>query len=582
MSTEHTDTGASARAARQDVMRSMVTGDWGRALEKVDEAERLFDEVLGEGHEGSVEAELLEERALCEVHRADISIRFWRVQEAEQALDRAYAVLKKGSVEAELYRVTARIAERRGRWSSARAAWKRAYKLAQSASEAVAADAQLRLAEIALHEGRAEACEEHLATVRELRLDDPLVGRRVDILRAELDSLAGDVDASLDAWKDLARELDGLPQDFIALTNLRRAGTEVHRAPVAAVRRVLRAAELLQRIAHPDALGLAYGQLAVLATALRRPVIGALCAVGANASRDGDTVAHALLRAAVEHAELDIDVESLEARQLQEALVGVLAGPARELGIAWSDLGSAKALEKLAAPLKAVGSAGVRVDVESGQVVHAAQLVGHRSSLTWDAPLGVLRTVKLARPVVMPKRPQMYAPPSPARGIQATPPPAVVRTPTRDAEIKLIGVGTLVAAMGFFGVVLLAAVVVFVGTRDRRPSPAVVSAPVERPVPVVVPKEDRPVFEILSDDVGEEVARTPVLFSSTNRSSGEVELRRPGFVAVWRSGPAEAELPVGSYLITLNGEPQAEPIVVEDSERCRLRWIGQVLVVACD
>lgn len=565
-------------------MRAMVTGDWTRALVKLEEAETGLDAVLTGAAEEEHE-DLREERALCEVHRADVAIRYWRIGEAEAALDRAYAVLKKGSVEAELWRVTARIAERQGRWSSARAAWKKADKLASSANEAVAADARLRLAEIALHEGKGNACRALIDQVRGLGIEDPQVTMRVRILQAEIASMEGEIDVALDAWKDLARALDGLPQDFVALANLRRAGTEVHRAPVAAVRRVLRAAELLERIAHPDALGLAYGQLAVLATALRNPVLGALSAVGANAARDGDTVAHSLLQAALERAELDIDVENLERRQLQEALVGVLSGPARELGVAWSDLGTLKGLEKLAAPLKAMGTAGIRVDVESGQIVHAAQLVGHRSTLTWDAPLGVLRTVVLERPMALPKRPQLYAPASPA-GIQATPPPTLVRADdTRQTEIRLIGMGTAVAVTGFFGVLALVALALILGRapKGRAQTPPVPPAPITQPVerPVVAPTSEGPVFEVLSDASDPAAKRVPTVLSSTNMSRGVVTLVSPSFQARWRPGAFEFELPPGDYAVDLDGVEQ-DPIRIEDSERCRLRWIGKVIVAACD
>lgn len=583
MTSEPRDPATAAQQARDDVMRSMVSGDWTRARTRLDDAEALYDEAIAACTASDPRRDDLEEgRALCEVHRADIAIRYWRVGEAEQALDKAYAVLKKGSVEAELWRVTARIAERRARWSSAKAAWRKAHDLAAVANEGVAADALVRLAEIALNEGKPDAVRQRIDQVRGLGLDERVLDLRLAILEAELLGLAGDYDASLDAWKEAARDLQEIPQDFVALLNLRRAGVEVHRSPVTAVRRVLKAAALLSRLKHPDALGLAYGQLAVLATALGRPVLGALSAVGANASRDGDTVAHALLRAALEHAEIEVDFENLEGRQLQEALVGVLSGHARELGIAWSDLGTAKGLEKLGEPLLELGGAGVRVDVENRKVVEATQTVGHRSSLTWDAPLGVLRTVRLTRPLLLPKRPALYRPPPPPPdiaspvpppGIPATPPPPPVRRRSaREFEIRLIAAASAVAVAGFVGILLLTILALATSrTLVKDPAPTA-----RNPAPVA---PSGPVVQVVRSDFPASTVLVPVELTSVG-ASGTLTVEGPAVTFRWSAGNGTVQLPPGAYIVHHDGQDTAL-VVDEGAVACRFRWLGDVIVGSC-
>jgi tetratricopeptide (TPR) repeat protein len=572
MTTASLDVGA-ARAARAEVVRSMAASDWARASAHLDEAEQVLDALLARDEpDGATRDRLAEERALCDIHRADLAIRHWRVAEAEERLDAAYKVLKKGTTEAELWRVTARIAERRGRWSAARAAWKKVVKLTGVANEGVVADAELRLAELAYHDGNRERCDAHLARVDALGLDDALVRVRAAIVRADLLTLEGDIDAATEAWRDISRDLRELPQDFVALANLRRAGTEVHRVPMAAVKRVLRAAALLKRVRHPDALGMAYGQLAVLATALRRPTIGALAAVGANSSRTGDTIAHTLLAAALRQADVDLDLSTVEDRHLQEALVGHFAQPARELGIAWSDLGTAKGLEKLAEPLAAIGGAGVRVDVESGEVVRSPALVGHRSSLTWDAPLGVLRTVELAAPVVVPRRPALYRPPpstpTPPAGIPATPPPTLPRTVIgrrMSPELTLLAVVTGVTVTGFGGLTLL---VVWALAANVQPV-----ATDERPVV----QREVPTAPVFTRDEGD-ADRIEVSFAP-GPMAVPVTLEGAGVAVAWTGGEGTLDLPPGTYVVRIG---ESERTIALEGASCSLRRLGSSLRVACD
>ncbi len=448
-------------------------GAWSKVTAALDMAETTYDSALTMSGDlphdvptdvpddpgssvSSVHRRLAEGRALCTVLRADVAMRHWRIPEAESLLDDAYRAFKaieqqtadKGVVGAELWRLTARLAERQGRWRSAGAAWKRVVKRTDGQDEVALGDALIRLAEVQLIDGRSELAEATLQRVESLvrELDDALLSARVSAVRAaELESRQ-EYAAAWEAWHDAQSRTLVAPADFSGLLKLRMAGTAVWMKPQQGFRLVERGYEALVSAAHPDALGLAYHQLAVLALAVRDAGSAALCLVGARVSRSGyDETSAPMLAQALEEGGHSEAAERVRAFAEDPSNTPGVTGPgtgrlpndrvllraleadAVERGLKWAQIGTEEGLLTLCAGLRrghrnpdlrsppgasrhVVTPSGplrsramVKVDGEEGwEVVDRRAWVRHRATLAWDAPMATLSRPEPPRPTVAP------------------------------------------------------------------------------------------------------------------------------------------------------------------------------------
>jgi tetratricopeptide (TPR) repeat protein len=469
-------------------------GAWSRVTAALDLAETTYDSAIGMGQADPPDPmppifqRLAEGRALCTVLRADVALRHWQIPEAEARIDEAYRAFKTigdGVVGAELWRMTARLAERQGRWRSAIAAWKRVVKKTEGEDEVALGDALIRLAEVQLIDGHAEKAEETLSRVEALvrDLDDDLLSARVSAARAaELESRQ-EYAAAWEAWHDAQSRTLVAPADFSGLLKLRMAGTAVWMKPRQGFRLVERGYEALVSANHPDALGLAYHQLAVLALAVRDAGAASLALVGARMSRQGydETSAPMLAQAlrqggheaaadrVLAHAEDPSDTTGVTGPKTgrlpnDRTLLRALEAETVERGLKWAQIGTEEGLLVLCAGLRRGerSRALVKVDGEQGwEVVDRRAFVRHRATLAWDAPMATLARPEPPRPTVAPtprpaprREPRAYADASLAQGTPH-------RVPERSdlvewpAWLTVAGLSPLALLLGAFAVILL-------------------------------------------------------------------------------------------------------------------------------
>jgi len=451
----------SAELWRTAARTAIADGEWAKVEPALNMAETTYESAIDVVPEGSaIRGRIARGRALCTVLRSDVELRHWRLDGAEERLDEAYHAFKaldEGVIGAELWRVTARLAERQGRWRSAKAAWKRVVKLTDGVDEVALGDALIRIAEVEIVCGDGKAAEEVLERVEALvrDLDDDLLRSRGLAVRAAALESERNYAASWEAYQDAQNSVSVPPQDFLGLLKLRMAGTAVWMRPRQAFRLIERGYDALVSAHHPDALGLAYHQLAVLALAVRDADAAALATVGARSCRGGfdETSRPMLVQALRQGGHIDA-ADSLEAEEggrseeVERGLGRALEKPTVDRGLNWRQLGTEEGMLALCASLRRSdrSRAKVRVEGETGWLVddHAA-LVRHRATLTWDAPVDTLGVEKPAPPVV-----NMTPRPVPRRNTRPTVPAATsaapgVRIPVLNLVLAAVGLAMFVA-----------------------------------------------------------------------------------------------------------------------------------------
>lgn len=421
---EAQDAVARSEWAEAETALSLAESAYGaaRETEASTDADPDEEEMLAEG------------AALCTLLRSDMALRFWQLSEAETHLDAAYEVLKQGEgLGVELWRLTGRLAERRGRWTSAYAAWKKVAKTMDGKDERKLADAWVRLAEIALIQGKTKAAQDLVLKLDPLArdLDDPLLKARVLLLRAGEMELTGELQPAAEMYRDAERlASEDAPADFMGLLKVRMAATEAVGNPRKAVGHLRAGLEDLQKAAHPDALGLVLSQLAIVALLLRQPAVAALAAMSAETARGGrDGTSRPLLSAALkdlEHEDYAREVLDLELDvKLHKGVARALDPTMQQLGLRWDEMGLDSSIDKLAGSLQGLAASGVQVRVEDAVVVNDRDaLFRQRASLCWDAPQGRLKT-RAPPPPALPAMPKLIA---------ATAPRPPVRQVTIDQE----------------------------------------------------------------------------------------------------------------------------------------------------
>lgn len=463
---EAQDAVTSSNWAEAETALSLAEGAYGAAseMEAGADADPDEDEMLSEG------------RALCTLLRSDIALRHWQLSEAETHLDAAYKVLKQGEgLGVELWRLTGRLAERRGRWTSAYAAWKKVAKTMDGKNERKLADAWIRLAEISLIQGKEKRAQDLVLQVDPLarELDDDLLKARVMLLRAGEMELLGELAPASEMYQDAARMAqESAPVDFMGLLRVRMAVTEAVANPRKAVRHLREGHTDLTESSHPDADGLVLSQLAIVALLLDQPAVAALAAMSAEASRGGtDGTSRPLLSAALKQLEqedyasevLDLELDV----QRHTGIARALDPTMQQLGLRWDEMGTADSLEKLAGSLQGISPNRIQVRVEDAEVVNDRQaLFKQRASLSWDAPQGRLKTRAPPPPAlpVIPKLIAATAPRPPTREVTIEPSvrPVVQTSTTQLASVSL-GLVFVVSFAFAFGIIVAAIVLKYYG-----------------------------------------------------------------------------------------------------------------------
>ena len=241
----------------------------------------------------SLQLDLVEGQATCRLMRADLALRRQKYAVARELLDSAYPLykqLKGRASRADLWSTTARLAQREGRWFSARTAWTQVRKVRrESHDERGECDAMIRLAECLIVEDETDKAEELLleaeALARELR-DSDLRGR-VHIAMAQIFEHRGDWAVAWEKWEDALSELSSSTPLLRGLASVRMSRAAAHYRPHRA-RELLETGLLaLLEGEHPDAIGLVLHQLAVVELTRSHAGIAVLAAAGAEAARGG-------------------------------------------------------------------------------------------------------------------------------------------------------------------------------------------------------------------------------------------------------------------------------------------------------
>lgn len=412
--TQQTDTGpedglsvAGRRVA--EAQDAVWRFNWAEAEKALDLAARAYDELDDGNIDDETWAKLDEGRAKCALIRSDIALRKWNLEEAEAQLDSAYQLLKQGEgIGVELWRLTARLAERRGRWSSAWAAWKRVTSSLEGKDEMGYADAWIRIGEVGLIEGKAKRVDKAIEVIESLarELESPLLNARLSLLHAGSFEHQHAYDAAIDAYRDAEREAEDAPSDFRGLLDLRMAGALARRTPKKATKRLERAHAELIESGNPDADGLVLSQIAVLALILGQPQLAALAAIAAEASRGGnDGTSRPLIAGALEacgHKDLAAKIPELETQVVEhDAVEAALTDTLGELDLNWSHLGEPRSVAPLLTALGGIQAGTLQIRVEDAEVVTDIDaLFRQRASLTWDAPQGRLEARKPPPPTL--------------------------------------------------------------------------------------------------------------------------------------------------------------------------------------
>ena len=334
-------------------------------------------------------------RAECRLLFADISTRNWRLLEAEAHLDGAYRGLKdEPSFDVAIARCTARLAERRGRWPSAIAGWTRVESRLHPDDLQGLADVRIRMAELELIRGNAEAAMVSLlkADAICLELRDDVLRARVRLVHATVMELKRELGSALALYDEVQRLSARAPRVFTGLVRLRKARPLVRLAPERALMEVEMGFLDLSAGGHPDAEGLTFSQIAVLALILEQPAMAALAAATAESWRGGrDGTNRPLLHEAIEaygYPSVAAEVEQIERGAIGSMKLRRLLDPlALQLRVRWPELQSTCTVSKLLVGLQHHGEA--QVVVRTNATLSGGRnglLLRQRASLTWDVP----------------------------------------------------------------------------------------------------------------------------------------------------------------------------------------------------
>ena len=249
-----------------------------------------------------VKLDLLEGKATARVMDADALLRLGRFREARARIDEAYPLytrLEERPSVSDLWTVTARLAEREGRWFSARTAWEQVLRSRQANhDEAGQCDAAIRLAEAMLGDGDTAQAEDRLDEAERLarEIGDPALTGRVHIARARSLELTQDWPGAWEKWLDALEQLQRADPVLRGLARVRMARTAAKLRPADAEALLEDGLHDLFDGEYPDAIALVLHQLAVVALIRGEPKLGALAAVGAERARGGwDPSLHGLL-----------------------------------------------------------------------------------------------------------------------------------------------------------------------------------------------------------------------------------------------------------------------------------------------
>lgn len=371
-------------------------------------------------------------RGRCKLLRADLALQDWDLTTAQEHLDEATAALgDQERFRADLSRMTARLAERRGRYSEAIEAWITMERQLPTSAALRKLDARIRRAEaciLAGEDGDARMLLHRVLTDPLLPLD-PLLKGRADVLRATILELDRDYGHALRVYAEVHGYADALPPVFVGLLQLRMARPLVRSSPQAALRRIVDGHQLLAQGTQPDASGLALSQLAVVAIVLRRPRIAAIATVQAElwrGVRDGTT--RPLLLEALEQLGFERIAQSLDPdapASEDPALRTALEAEARILGVDLEQR-SENVVRRLADALNDVERPDQPLAHSTLPFEGRGLLMQQRASLTWDAE---------AHPSAL----------LPASALTATVPPLLPRTQETPKKLPWFRTGAAVA-----------------------------------------------------------------------------------------------------------------------------------------
>ncbi|MEZ4317530.1 MAG: FHA domain-containing protein [Myxococcota bacterium] len=303
---------------------AMLEKDWGLATRLLALAERTFllgqellddakeDDEADAGTTKQVRTGLLEGRATIGMLRADIAIRRLRYGDARRAIDAVYPLYRElgdRPCVADLWVTTARLAEREGRWFSARTAWAQVLRVRKAnGDEFGQCDALIRMSEAMIVEDELEKARKKLVEAEELGryLEDPVLLGRVHIAVAKILEQEHTWEAAWEKWLDAQHALRDAEPMLRGLSQVRMARSAVRVRPTEVGELLQRGLIALLDAHHPDAVGLVLHQLAIVALVNGDAKTALLASVGADRARGGDDVVQGVvLRSLLQLRELD-------------------------------------------------------------------------------------------------------------------------------------------------------------------------------------------------------------------------------------------------------------------------------------
>jgi hypothetical protein len=424
---------------------AMLEKDWALAERMLSLAERTY--VLGADHLGPEEDDderatelrtgLLEGRATVGTLRADIAIRRLQYAEARQAIDAVYPLYRQlgdRPCVADLWVTTARLAEREGRWFSARTAWAQVLRVRKAnGDEFGQCDALIRMVEAMLVEDEVDKARKKLDEAEALAryLEDERLQGRVHIAMAKILEHEHSWEAAWEKWLDADHALRSADPMLRGLSQVRMARSAVRVRPAEAGEYLQRGLIALFDAHHPDAIGIVLHQLAIVALVNGDARTALIAAVGADRIRGGDDLVQGVvLRALLQLQELEAaytlalvrhdrrddedrlatleliearlddppDLRGTSTRRLREAArdaIDAVVGPlARSRGLALSELDSRRAAMKLTGGATEQG-AGQRVQEAVQDVAAGTRENGERPWLVFEITPGQTERVPL-------------------------------------------------------------------------------------------------------------------------------------------------------------------------------------------
>ncbi len=424
---------------------AMLEKDWALATRMLALAERTYQlgtDLLGPEDDDDERATelrtgLLEGRATVGTLRADIAIRRLRYAEARQAIDVVYPLYRQlgdRPCVADLWVTTARLAEREGRWFSARTAWAQVLRIRKAnGDEFGQCDAIIRMVEAMLVEDEVDKARKKLDEAETLAryLEDDRLQGRVHIAMAKILEHEHAWEAAWEKWLDADFALREADPMLRGLSMVRMARSAVRVRPTEAGEYLQRGLIALLDAHHPDAIGLVLHQLAIVALVNGDARTALIAAVGADRSRGSDDIVQGVvLRALLQLQELEAaytlalvrhdrredeerlatleliearlddppDLRGTSTRRLLEAArdaIDAVVGPlARSRGLALSELDSRRAAMKLTGAATEQGAVQ-RVEEAVQDVVAGTRENGEKPFLVFEINAGQVERVPL-------------------------------------------------------------------------------------------------------------------------------------------------------------------------------------------